>query len=108
MGVLFLDIDNFKALNARFTESVVDRDILIPFQEVLRAACSHRGGAYRHGGEEFLVLLPNQTSEEVTHFAERLLRQIEVEEFSADGTSVRVTISIGIALWPSMATRSTT
>lgn len=100
VGVLFLDIDNFKSLNTRFTESVVDQEILIPFQQLLSSVCLYRGDAYRHGGEEFLVLLPNQTSEEVIQFAERLRCRIETTEFFVGESSVRITVSIGIALWP--------
>lgn len=100
IGILFLDIDNFKTLNVEFTESIVDRDILIPFQQLLRSTCMHRGDAFRHGGEEFLVLLPNHSSEETKQFAERLRGRIETREFSVGGKSVRITVSIGIALWP--------
>ena len=100
VGILFLDIDNFKSLNTRFTEVVVDREILVPFQKLLRAICIHRGETYRHGGEEFLVLLPNQTSDEVTQFAERLREQIAAEEFSVGDSGLHITVSIGIALWP--------
>ena len=97
---MFLDIDDFKSLNARFTESVVDREILGPFQLLLRAACNHRGESYRHGGEEFLVLLPNHTPKEIELFAERLREQVEKHDFAVDGNPVRITVSIGIALWP--------
>jgi diguanylate cyclase (GGDEF)-like protein len=100
VGVLFLDIDNFKGLNTRFTESVVDQEVLLPFQQLLSGMCLYRGDAYRHGGEEFLVLLPNHTPEEITQFAERLRRRIETEEFSVCHSHVTITVSIGIALWP--------
>ena len=100
IGVLFLDIDNFKSLNTRFTEAIVDRDVLVPFQKLLGAICAHRGEAYRYGGEEFLVLLPNQTSDEVAQFAERLREQVAAEEFSVGDSRLHVTVSIGIALWP--------
>lgn len=100
IGVLFIDIDNFKSLNTRFTESTVDEQILIPFQQLLYGACLYRGDAYRHGGEEFLVLLPNHTVGEVTQFAERLRGKIEAEQFFVSDISVRITASIGIALWP--------
>jgi diguanylate cyclase (GGDEF)-like protein len=100
VGVLFLDIDNFKSLNTRFTESIVDQKVLIPFQRLLASSCLHRGEAYRHGGEEFLVLLPNHTPEEVMQFAERLRRKIETEEFSVAESIARITVSVGIALWP--------
>jgi diguanylate cyclase (GGDEF)-like protein len=100
VGVLFLDIDNFKSLNVQFMESIVDQKVLIPFQEMLSRVCLHRGDAYRHGGEEFLILLPNHTAEEVMQFAERLRRRIETEEFSVGESSVRITVSIGIAFFP--------
>jgi diguanylate cyclase (GGDEF)-like protein len=100
VGVLFLDIDDFKPLNTRFTESTVDRDVLVPFQQLLYDASVHRGNAYRHGGEEFLMILPNHTREEVTQFAERLRQTIETKEFHVDGNPVTITVSIGIALWP--------
>ena len=100
IGVLFLDIDNFKLLNTRFTESVVDLQVLVPFQQLLSAVCLHRGEAYRHGGEEFIMLLPNHTAEEVMQFAERLRSRIELKIFSVGESSVRITVSIGIALWP--------
>jgi len=100
IGVVFLDIDDFKGFNKRFTETAVDRCLLPPFQQLLRAACMHRGEAYRHGGEEFLVLLPNHTREEIECFAERLRRQVETHEFSVDGEPAQITVSIGIALWP--------
>ena len=103
IGVLFIDIDDFKSLNGRFTESVVDREILIPFQQLLCTSCVHRGEAYRHGGEEFLMLLPNQTPEEVALFAQRLRARIEAQEFSVGGDSARITVSIGVALWPEHA-----
>ena len=100
VGVLFLDIDNFKSLNTRFTEVTVDREVLVPFQKLLGAICAHRGEAYRYGGEEFLVLLPNQTADEVTQFAERLREQLAAEEFSVGDSRLHTTVSIGIALWP--------
>jgi diguanylate cyclase len=67
---------------------------------LLSSACVHRGDAYRHGGEEFIILLPNHTDEEVMQFAERLRLRIEKEEFSVGGGSVRITVSIGVAFFP--------
>jgi len=100
VGVLFLDIDNFKSLNDRFTESIVDQEVLIPFQQMLFRACLNRGDAYRQGGEEFLILLPNHTDEEVIRYAERLRQLIEEEEFSVGQSPVRITVSIGVSFSP--------
>ena len=100
IGVLFLDIDNFKSLNSRFTEVVVDREILVPLQTLLRDACAHRGECYRHGGEEFLLLLPNHTSDEVLAFAERLRIQVAASTYQVGGVPVQVTASVGLSMWP--------
>ncbi len=70
VGVIFLDVDGFKQLNARFTESVVDRTLLPELQRLVRDLCLHRGAAYRYGGEELLVLLPNCPLDEAAAFAQ--------------------------------------
>ena len=101
IGVIFIDVDDFKALNSSFTESVVDRDVLPPLQCLIRDLTIHRGGAYRHGGEEFLVILPNSTLEETVAFAEKLRQQIAAKEFRIGERSCqRLTISAGVATWP--------
>jgi diguanylate cyclase (GGDEF)-like protein len=100
LGVLFLDIDNFKSLNTKFTETIVDKKILYPFQQLLNNTCLNRGEAYRHGGEEFLLILPNHAEEEVSQFAERLRRLIEGKKYLVDKDAIQITVSIGIALWP--------
>lgn len=101
IGVIFLDIDDFKRLNSAFTESVVDRTILPAFQQLVRNLALHTGAAYRHGGEELLIMLPNFDVSEAAGFAERLRARIEAEEFSVEAKRpVRVTVSAGVAVWP--------
>jgi diguanylate cyclase (GGDEF)-like protein len=55
----YLDIDHFKSLNSKYGESVVDADVLPVFMRELEAAMFFRGFAYRYGGDEYVVLLPN-------------------------------------------------
>jgi diguanylate cyclase (GGDEF)-like protein len=64
----FIDIDNFKTINQKYKETVVDRDILPTFMRELEAYCYRRGYAYRQGGDEYLVLLHNATAVEAEHF----------------------------------------
>lgn len=64
----FIDIDNFKTINQKYKETVVDRDILPIFMRELEAYCYRRGYAYRQGGDEYLVLLHNATPVEAEHF----------------------------------------
>ncbi len=100
IGVIFIDVDDFKALNTKFTESVIDRSVLPALQELLRGMCLHRGAAYRHGGEEIVVLLPNCGLEDATNHAEKLRYQIEVNRFHVDEQDVPLTVSLGVAIWP--------
>ena len=101
IGVVFLDIDDFKRLNSAFTESIVDRSILPAFQRLVRALSLPRGAAYRHGGEELLVMLPNCGLDETAGFAEKLRARIEAEQFTLEGHEpVRLTVSAGVAMWP--------
>lgn len=100
IGVLFIDIDHFKEVNSRHTETKVDETILPEAQRLLKQLTEHRGGAYRHGGEEFVVILPNHDREEVIAFAEKVRAAFEIHKFQVDGTSEAVTVSIGVAICP--------
>ena len=100
VAVLFLDVDDFKRLNTLYTESVIDRTLLLELQQLVRCLCLHRGGAYRHGGEELLVLLPNCGLEEASLFAEKLRSQIASYDFRVGNQAVPITVSVGVAVWP--------
>ncbi len=101
LGIVFIDVDDFKSLNSKFTESIVDRAILGPIQHLVRDLVNHRGGAYRHGGEELLVLLPNHDLNETVAFAEKVRSRIELQQFEVeDSDAPRVTVSAGVSAWP--------
>jgi diguanylate cyclase (GGDEF)-like protein len=106
VGVVYLDIDNFKKLNSEFTETAIDKSILPDFQRLLQKRCQHRGAAYRHGGEEFVILLKNCSKEETLGFAESLRQQIEQNKFTVEGQEKQITASIGIAVWTQKKTLS--
>ncbi len=100
IGVLFVDIDHFKRLNTRYTEFVVDQTILPEAQKLLKRLTAHRGGAYGHGGDEFVVVLPNHDREEVMAFAEKVRGAFEAHEFQVDDKYEELTVTIGAAIWP--------
>jgi GGDEF domain-containing protein len=95
IGVVFLDIDDFKKVNSTFTESIVDRDILPPLQRLLRDVSLHKGSAYRHGGEELVVILPNFDLDETAAFAEKLRARIETQRFRGQGRKGYPTHGLG-------------
>jgi diguanylate cyclase (GGDEF)-like protein len=100
VGVIFLDVDGFKQLNTTFTESIVDRTLLTELQRLVAGLCLHRGAAYRYGGEELLILLPNCPLDEAAAFAQKVRAQIATNTFRVQEQTVRITVSIGVAVWP--------
>lgn len=104
IAVLFVDIDNFKALNERFTHAKVDQTILPEVQKSLARLVHSRGEAYRHGGEEFLLIMPNLDRREAEAFAEKVRASFDEGRFKVAGETVRITVSVGVAVWPDSGT----
>lgn len=95
--VMFVDIDRFKEFNDRFTEVRVDKTLLPSFQTLLRKIVDTVGFAYRHGGEEFLLLLPHGGRKYAIGFANLVRHQVEQHDFAIESDVVRMTVSIGVA-----------
>src|SRR6266567_1304977 len=55
----FIDIDKFKDFNSQYGEANIDLNLLPRFMAILEAHVYARGFAYRFGGDEYAVLLPN-------------------------------------------------
>lgn len=100
VGVLFIDIDDFKSLNSRFTEVRIDERLLKPFQILLDRLTLHRGWAYKIGGDEFVIMLPNHTPQEIETFANRVREAAARQVFDMGGAQAGITVSIGVARFP--------
>ena len=92
--VAYLDIDDFKRLNSKYGEVEVDRRILPRFMQVLEEQVFEHGFAYRHGGDEYAVIIPNLDVTLATSFFEILRRR--VSELTYAGIEERTTISVGV------------
>jgi diguanylate cyclase (GGDEF)-like protein len=92
------DIDFFKAYNDSKGHIAGD-EVLRAVARALMNACRGGDRAYRYGGEEFLVLLPEQTLDRGLVAAERFRQAIEGLAIPHDGnlTNRVVTISAGVA-----------
>jgi diguanylate cyclase (GGDEF)-like protein len=101
LALIYIDIDDFKTtVNDKYGNSTVDRTLLPEFQELLKEKTASFGTAYRHGGEEFAVLLPNFDECKAKQFADEFCGTIEHRVFTIDDSEVRITVSIGVAIWP--------
>ena len=98
--VLYLDADHFKALNSKFTERVVDRDLLPELHRLVDSVTRGHGYAYAEGGDEMVVLLRNCNESMGLAFAETLRAAVAGRTFVVGGTPVRMSVSIGVASTP--------
>jgi diguanylate cyclase (GGDEF)-like protein len=96
LTLLLLDIDHFKDYNDRFGHLEGDK-VLVRFSQIIKSCLRTNDSAYRYGGEEFTVILPETAGQEARTVAQRIRAALEVEPFSPkDGEIVTVTISIGV------------
>jgi len=96
-SVVFLDIDNFKKINDSFGHAVGDK-ILKETGNILRRYLRRNTYAYRYGGEEFVVILPEGNLEAAKVVAERLRNIISNTEVKInENQTIRFTASFGAA-----------
>ncbi|MCJ7618139.1 MAG: diguanylate cyclase [Desulfobacterales bacterium] len=96
LTLLFMDIDHFKRYNDTYGHLEGDK-VLSRFAQVIKSCLRKMDTAYRYGGEEFTVILPETSRGEVMAVAKRIKAAIENEKFlSQSGKSISMTISIGV------------
>lgn len=98
IGLLFLDVDHFKAYNDRYGHPQGD-SVLVQVAQVL-GDCLRRPGdkVARYGGEEFVVILPDTNLSGARQVATEIFAAVAALKVAhADGIGGRVTVSIGMA-----------
>ncbi|MGD9623665.1 MAG: transporter substrate-binding domain-containing protein [Arcobacter sp.] len=93
-GLIILDIDFFKDVNDTFGHNIGD-EVLIEICSVLNKNVRSSDILGRWGGEEFLIIVPNVTKEELEAFAEKLRKEIEEHHFFKVG---KKTCSFGLTI----------
>lgn len=108
LGLMFIDLDNFKPYNDTFGHDVGDI-ILIEMAKIFREAAEGKGFVSRYGGDEFIIILQSGNRDELEEIAKEIYRRIEASDgFKAQIESCmghkieveegrRITCSIGIA-----------
>ena len=96
LALLLLDIDKFKMYNDTYGHLEGDK-VLIKIGQIINLRLRTMDTAFRYGGEEFTVILPETTAQEANNVAYRIKTAVEVENFFPEpGNAVNVTISIGV------------
>ena len=99
MGLLYLDLDGFKAINDRRGHEAGDR-LLRMVAERLATNTRAQDTVARIGGDEFIMVLADlSNADDVMHPAVKILDAL-AQPFDIDGARLQVTVSIGIAAYP--------
>ncbi len=95
-SLIILDLDSFKILNDNYGHLAGDR-ILRQVGNTLKNTIRNADQAFRYGGDEFAILLPQTGIDAARQVAERVRKQI-AEKIRAKNLSL--TASLGLATWP--------
>ena len=90
-ALMMVDVDHFKAINDQHGHAEGDH-VLQGVSASLRAALRNDDLVGRWGGEEFCVLLPHTVLRDAEQLAQRVATRV-----AASGSSIRVTVSIGVS-----------
>lgn len=103
LGVLALDLDRFKDVNDGYGHRAGDA-VLAEFAQRVRRVVREVDLVFRRGGEEFVILLPETDAAGCVTAANRLGTAVRGGAFAVDAAvGVRITVSIGIAVFPGHA-----
>jgi diguanylate cyclase (GGDEF)-like protein len=98
--VLFIDLDYFKRVNDTHGHLAGSR-LLAEVGYVVKANLRLIDSAYRYGGDEFVILLPQTSKESALIVAKRLLDVFRASSFlKAEGLKLNVRASMGVASFP--------
>ena len=102
LALLFFDLDDFKYINDTFGHRAGDAMLIRVAGEV--AGQVRRNELFsRLGGDEFAILVPDISEDMLRVLAERITRSIATVRFQFEGENLRLTTSLGIAVYPDHA-----
>lgn len=96
-GLIFLDIDHFKAINDTYGHDVGDEALKMLAKTLVNCSRSFDTVA-RWGGEEFVVVVTNVDSAKLRRISERYRSMVESSTVTAGDTTFRMTVSLGATL----------
>lgn len=99
VGVLFLDMDNFKSVNDRYGHDVGDA-LLTEVGKTLQSCLRESDLLCRWGGDEFVIGLPeNYGADDILRVAEKICATV-LESIQAKSNSLGISVTIGVAISP--------
>ncbi|ACS79293.1 sensor domain-containing diguanylate cyclase [Maridesulfovibrio salexigens] len=97
LSIMLMDVDDFKMFNDTYGHAAGD-DILEAIGKIIKNNIRATDKAFRYGGEEFMVILPETNGLEAIKVAENIrIALAEYEYHPKEGSPIHKTISIGVA-----------
>jgi diguanylate cyclase (GGDEF)-like protein len=101
-AILFLDLDRFKGINDTLGHAAGDK-MLVKVAQSIQPLLRRGDMLGRFGGDEFLLILPGSDESGAVLITQRVLDAFTIP-FEVDGRALRITPSIGIAVYPDHGT----
>ncbi|HWI14509.1 MAG TPA: EAL domain-containing protein, partial [Burkholderiales bacterium] len=99
VALLFVDLDRFKLINDTLGHAIGD-ELLIGVAKRLSGCVRASDTVSRHGGDEFLVLLPEILHvDDAARIAENLMEEVS-RPYAIGGHELATSVSIGISVYP--------
>lgn len=106
LAVAFIDIDDFKHVVDGYGH-LAGSKVLKEIGQSIISCLGEQDFLIKYGGDEYILLLPGREREKALKIAQKILKKIRGTSYLQDeGVSVRVTASVGIALYPDDAPTS--
>lgn len=99
VGLLLLDLDNFKNINDTYGHSIGD-EVLIETARILKTVVRTNEAVFRIGGDEFLVVFPMIDHEEVLKVAAKRIIEMFDYEFKVKSHDIWIASSLGMGVYP--------
>jgi diguanylate cyclase (GGDEF)-like protein len=99
LSLVLIDVDLFKAVNDTHGHLAGDQCLIWLASHIKQSLKRSTDRAFRYGGEEFCLILPNTDAEGALLFAEQLRVQVDAQAFQFRDVEIPLTISCGISTY---------
>ncbi|HVL40014.1 MAG TPA: diguanylate cyclase [Fimbriimonadaceae bacterium] len=101
LSLVMMDLNNFKLFNDTYGHPTGDQ-VLKQVAAVLKEECSEDSYVARYGGDEFIIVMPGQDTEEATALAQRIRERMSEHGFTRSDHEFKIPVSLsfGIAGYP--------
>ncbi|MGB6867600.1 MAG: GGDEF domain-containing protein, partial [Candidatus Aminicenantaceae bacterium] len=106
LGVIMLDIDNFKSINDTYGHLIGDK-VIIEVASRLKKQIRSYDKIGRYGGDELLLILPGLSRQDAKNIAERLRKSVCAEKIQTEVGALDTTVSLGVSIFDNTSRPST-